>query len=339
MFESLPTFPDAGRYWDLVQRHRITQFYTAPTAIRTLMKFSNDHVTKYDRSSLRILGSVGEPINPEAWRWYYNVVGNQRCAIVDTYWQTETGGFMLTPLPAAIRLKAGSATLPFFGIRPVVLDPQSGKPIEGNNVSGVLAFAQPWPSIARTVYNDHLRYLNTYLKPYPGYYFTGDGVTRDKDGYYWISGRVDDVINVSGHRLGTAEIESALVAHQSCAEAAVIGIPHEIKGQGIFAYCILKDGFEEGEMITNELVMEVRHRIGPFATPDHVLIVPALPKTRSGKIMRRLLRKIASRETKPEQLGDITTLADPTVVTALIDRVEAHLSKPRPSDPKKQKTG
>jgi len=335
MFEGVPLYPDAGRYWDMVARHKITQLYTAPTAIRTLMRYGKQYVEKYDRSSLRILGTVGEPINPEAWRWYFDVVGSQRCAIVDTYWQTETGGFMLTPIPGCIPQKAGSATLPFFGVKPEVLDATTGKPLHGNNVNGVLAFSLPWPSLARTVYNDHQRYLATYMKPYLGYYFTGDGAFRDKDGYYWISGRVDDVINVSGHRLGTAEIESALVSYPACAEAAVVGVPHEIKGQGIFAYCILKLGYEENEIIRNELLLEVRKKIGPFATPDVVLIVSALPKTRSGKIMRRLLRKISSKETRPEQLGDISTLAEPSVVQDLIQKVNEYTQNQE--DSKKQR--
>ena len=315
MFESIPTYPDAGRYWDMVQRLKITQLYTAPTAIRAIAREGNAFVTKYDRSSLRVLGSVGEPINPEAWRWYHDVVGEGRCAIVDTWWQTETGGIMITPLPGATPTKPGSATFPFLGVEPVVLDDQ-GNEIIGNGVSGNLALKRPWPAMARTIYGDHQRYLDTYLKPYPGYYFTGDGCRRDEDGYWWITGRVDDVINVSGHRLGTAEVESALVTHPSCAEAAVVGYPHDIKGQGIFAYVILKEGFSETKDLIGELRNEVRHHIGPIATPDVIMIASGLPKTRSGKIMRRILRKIAAQET--DHLGDTSTLADPSVVQALI---------------------
>jgi acetyl-CoA synthetase len=317
MFEGVPTYPDAGRYWDMVERHRITQFYTAPTAIRAIAREGDHFVTRHDRSSLRILGSVGEPINPEAWRWYFEVVGEQRCAVVDTFWQTETGGHMITPLPACIETKPGSATLPFFGVVPAVLD-DKGQEITGNGVSGILAFKASWPAIARTVYGDHQRFIETYFKPYPGYYFTGDGCRRDEDGYYWITGRVDDVLNVSGHRLGTAEVESALVAHPACAEAAVVGFPHDIKGVGIFAYVLLKQGWSDTPEVISALRMEVRKIIGPIATPDHILIAPGLPKTRSGKIMRRILRKIAAHET--DNLGDITTLADPAVVQILIDK-------------------
>ena len=317
MFEGIPTFPDSGRYWDMVERHKITQFYTAPTAIRAIAKDGDHLAKKYDRSSLRVLGSVGEPINPEAWRWYYEVVGESRCAIVDTFWQTETGGHMITPLPGAIDLKPGSATLPFFGVVPVVLD-DKGQEIVGNGVSGVLGFKAGWPAIARTVFGDHERYLNTYFRPYPGYYFTGDGCRRDADGYYWITGRVDDVINVSGHRMGTAEVESALVSNPAVAEAAVCGYPHEIKGTGIFAYVILKEGRSESPELIKELMGTVRTVIGPIATPDKILITNGLPKTRSGKIMRRILRKIAAHET--ENLGDISTLADPGVVQALIEK-------------------
>ncbi len=317
MFESVPTYPDAGRYWDMVQRHRITQLYTAPTAIRALMREGDEPVKRYDRSSLRILGTVGEPINPEAWRWYHDVVGEQRCAVVDTWWQTETGGIMITPLPGCTETKPGSATRPFFGVEPVVLDDQ-GQEIQGNGVTGLLAVKNPWPSMARTIQNDHERFLTTYLTPYRGYYFTGDGCRRDEEGYYWITGRVDDVINVSGHRIGTAEVESALVTHPGCAEAAVVGFPHPIKGQGIFAYVILREGYDESDELVGELKNEVRHHIGPFATPDAVLVSPGLPKTRSGKIMRRILRKVAAHDT--ETLGDITTLADPGVVDQLIER-------------------
>jgi acetyl-CoA synthetase len=316
MFESTPLYPDPGRYWDMVERHKITQFYTAPTALRAVAREGDEWVTKHDRSSLRILGTVGEPINPDTWEWYYNVVGEKRCAIVDTWWQTETGGIMITPLPGATSAKPGSATFPFFGIEPVVLD-EHGNEIEGNGVSGLLAIKRAWPSMARTIQDDHPRFLQTYLSPYKGYYFTGDGCRRDEDGYYWITGRVDDVINVSGHRMGTAEVESALVNHPACAEAAVVGFPHEIKGQGIFAYVVLAEGWDADAELVGELRGEVRHRIGPIATPDHILIAAGLPKTRSGKIMRRILRKIAERQT--DSLGDISTLADPSVVDALIE--------------------
>ena len=315
MFESTPLHPDPGRYWATVERHRITQFYTAPTALRAVAREGNDWVGKHDRSSLRILGTVGEPINPDTWEWYYRVVGEERCAIVDTWWQTETGGIMITPLPGATPLKPGSATLPFFGVEPVLLDEQ-GKEIEGNGVSGLLALKRSWPGMARTIQDDHPRFLETYLKPYPGYYFTGDGCRRDEDGYYWITGRVDDVINVSGHRMGTAEVESALVNHPACAEAAVVGFPHEIKGQGIFAYVVLAEGWEPSAELVGELRGEVRHRIGPIATPDHILITSGLPKTRSGKIMRRILRKIGERTYT--DLGDTSTLADPGVVDELV---------------------
>jgi acetyl-CoA synthetase len=317
MFEGIPTFPDAGRYWDMVARHKITIFYTAPTAIRAIAKEGDQFAMKHDRTSLRVLGSVGEPINPEAWRWYYEVVGEGRCAIVDTFWQTETGGHMITPIPGAIDLKPGSATVPFFGVEPAILD-EKGAELSGNGVTGILCFKRAWPGIARTVYGDHERFLNTYFKPYPGYYFTGDGCRRDEDGYYWITGRVDDVINVSGHRLGTAEVESALVANPACAEAAVVGYPHDIKGTGIFAYVILKAGHSESPEVIQGLKNEVRKIIGPIATPDKILVTAGLPKTRSGKIMRRILRKIAAEET--DNLGDITTLADPGVVQALIDK-------------------
>jgi acetyl-CoA synthetase len=321
MFESLPTYPDAGRYWDLVQRHGVNQFYTAPTAIRALMKFGNEPMKKYDLSSLRVLGTVGEPINPEAWRFFFEEVGKGRCVIVDTFWQTETGGHMITNLPGCHPMKPGAASLPMFGVRPVVVDPQTGTPIEGNGVEGVLCVGQPWPGIARSIWGDHGRYMDTYLKPYPGLYFTGDGCRRDKDGYIWITGRVDDVLNVSGHRLGTAEIESALVTHPACVEAAVIGIPHDIKGQGVFAYCILKEGAEETSDLVPSLKAAVRAQIGGLATPDFIVCTPGLPKTRSGKIMRRVLRKIACKEA--DQLGDTSTLADPSIVTTLCEKVDA----------------
>ncbi len=317
LFESIPTFPDAGRYWEMVERLKITQFYTAPTSIRAVAREGNEFVTKYDRSSLRVLGSVGEPINPEAWKWYHEVVGDKRCDIVDTWWQTETGGIMITPLPGVTPLKPGSATLPFFGVEPVILD-EKGNEVHGNGVSGLLAIKRPWPGMARTIHGDHQRFMKTYLTPFPGYYFSGDGCNRDEDGYYWITGRVDDVINVSGHRLGTAEVESALVNHPGAAEAAVVGVPHDIKGQGIFAFVVLKERWNETPELAGELRNEVRHHIGPFAQPDHILIAPGLPKTRSGKIMRRILRKIATLETS--DLGDTTTLADPGVVELLIDK-------------------
>ena len=316
MFESTPVYPDPGRYWDMVERHKITQFYTAPTALRAVAREGNDWVGRYDRSSLRVLGTVGEPINPDTWEWYHRVVGEERCAIVDTWWQTETGGIMITPLPGATPTKPGSATLPFFGVQPVVLDEQ-GKEVIGNGVSGLLAIKDSWSSMARTIQDDHPRFLSTYLSPFPGYYFTGDGCRRDEDGYYWITGRVDDVINVSGHRMGTAEVESALVNHPACAEAAVVGFPHEIKGQGIFAYVVIAEGWDADAELVGELRGEVRHRIGPIAAPDHILIAEGLPKTRSGKIMRRILRKIAERRT--DAIGDTSTLADPSVVERLIE--------------------
>ena len=317
LFESIPTSPDAGRYWEMVDRLKITQFYTAPTSIRAIAREGNEFVTKYSRKSLRVLGSVGEPINPEAWKWYHEIVGEKRCDIVDTWWQTETGGIMITPLPGVTPLKPGSATLPFFGVEPVVLD-EKGHEVPGNGVSGLLAIKRPWPGMARTIHGDHQRFMATYLKPFAGYYFSGDGCRRDEDGYYWITGRVDDVINVSGHRLGTAEVESALVSHPGCAEAAVVGVPHEIKGQGIFAFVVMKERWAETPELAGELRNEVRHHIGPIAQPDWILITPGLPKTRSGKIMRRILRKIATLETA--DLGDTTTLADPGVVELLIEK-------------------
>ena len=317
IFESIPTYPDAGRYWEMVERLKINQFYTAPTAIRAIAKESDDFVKRYDRSSLRILGTVGEPINPDTWQWYHDVVGEKRCTIVDTWWQTETGGIMITPQHNAIKPKPGSCTHPFFGIEPVLLDTE-GKEIEGNDVSGLLAIKRPWPGMARTVQGDHQRFYKTYLQDYKGYYLTGDGAKRDEDGYYWITGRVDDVINVSGHRIGSAEIESALVAHPDCVEAAVVGYPHDIKGQGIFAYVIISNGeLAEGEVV-GELKNEVRRHIGPIATPDHILIAHGLPKTRSGKIMRRILRKVAANDT--DDFGDVTTLADPGVIEELVTK-------------------
>ncbi len=315
MFEGVPTYPDAGRFWDTVERHKVNQFYTAPTAIRAIMAQGNSFVDKYDISSLKLLGTVGEPINPEAWMWYHEKVGGGNCPIVDTWWQTETGGIMITPLPGAWGTKPGSATLPFFGVKPVVVDEQ-GNELEGNGVSGILTISQPWPGQMRTIYGDHSRFENVYFEMYKGYYFAGDGCRRDEDGYYWITGRVDDVINVSGHRMGTAEVESALVSHPACAEAAVVGFPHEIKGQGIYAYVTLMTGFEYTDELKKELVKHVRNEIGPIASPDVIHWAPGLPKTRSGKIMRRILRKIAANEV--DQLGDVSTLADPSVVETLI---------------------
>jgi len=319
MFEGVPTYPDAGRFWQAVDKHNVASFYTAPTAIRALMAQGNDLVTNTSRKSLRLLGTVGEPINPEAWEWYHQVVGDERCPIVDTWWQTETGAHMLTPLPGATPLKPGSATLPFFGVQPVLLDDQ-GNEIEGNPAEGNLAIKHPWPSQMRTVYGDHKRFYETYFALYKGYYFTGDGARRDEDGYYWITGRVDDVLNVSGHRLGTAEIESGLVLHPKVAEAAVVGYPHEITGQGIYAYVTLMAGEEGTDELKTELVNLVRKEIGPIAKINIIQWAPGLPKTRSGKIMRRILRKIAANEI--DGLGDTSTLADPSVVDNLIDNRE-----------------
>lgn len=315
MFEGIPTYPDAGRFWAICDKHKVTQFYTAPTAIRALMSHGEEIPARYSLSALKVLGSVGEPINPEAWRWYHKNIGRGRCPIVDTWWQTETGGILITPLPGCTPTKPGSATFPFFGVKPVVIDPAGGKVLEGNNVSGVLALAEPWPGQMRTVYGDHSRFEEVYFKLYPGYYFTGDGCRRDADGYYWITGRVDDVINVSGHRIGTAEVESALVLNHNVAEAAVVGFPHDLKGQGIYAYVTLMEGVPYTDDLKKELKDHVRREIGPIATPDVIHWAPGLPKTRSGKIMRRILRKIAANET--EQLGDISTLADPSVVEML----------------------
>jgi len=315
MFEGIPTYPDAGRFWDVVDRLAVTQFYTAPTAIRALMSHGEEIPKNYDLSTLRVLGSVGEPINPEAWRWYHKHIGRGRCPIVDTWWQTETGGILITPLPGCTPTKPGSATFPFFGVKPVIIEAETGKVLKGNGVEGVLAIEEPWPSQMRTIYGDHDRFEETYFKLYPGYYFTGDGCRRDEDGYYWITGRVDDVINVSGHRIGTAEVESALVLHNKVAEAAVVGFPHEIKGQGIYAYVTLMEDVESNEELRKELVLFVRNEIGPIAAPDIIHWAPGLPKTRSGKIMRRILRKIAANES--DQLGDISTLADPSVVESL----------------------
>jgi acetyl-CoA synthetase len=314
MFEGVPTYPEADRFWRVIDKHQVNIFYTAPTAIRALMAQGNDFVTRTDRSSLRILGSVGEPINPEAWEWYYHVVGDGRCPIMDTWWQTETGGILITPLPGVTPLKPGSATLPFFGIQPEIMD-GNGKVMAGEAI-GVLVISKSWPGQARTVYGDHQRFIDAYFKTYPGYYFTGDGVRRDKDGYYWITGRVDDVINVSGHRLGTAEVESALVLHESVAEAAVVGYPHGIKGQGIYAYVTLKAGVTPTEQLRSELIKLVRNEIGAIASPDVIQWATGLPKTRSGKIMRRILRKVAANEL--DNLGDTSTLADPLVVEDII---------------------
>ena len=317
MFEGVPTWPDAGRFWEVCAKHKVNQFYTAPTAIRALMGHGAAPVEKHDLSALRLLGTVGEPINPEAWNWYNEVVGKGRCPIVDTWWQTETGGHLITPLPGATATKPGSATKPFFGVQPVVLDPQSGKVLEATEAEGVLAIAESWPGQMRTVWGDHERFEQTYFSQYPGYYFSGDGCRRDADGDYWITGRVDDVINVSGHRMGTAEVESALVAHAKVAEAAVVGYPHEVKGQGIYCYVTLMNGIEPSEELRKELRQWVRQEIGPIASPDLIQWAPGLPKTRSGKIMRRILRKIA--ENDHGSLGDTSTLADPSVVDELID--------------------
>ena len=317
MFEGVPTWPDAGRFWQVCAKHKVNQFYTAPTALRALMAHGNAPVLAHDLSSLKLLGTVGEPINPEAWNWYNDVIGQGRCPIVDTWWQTETGGHLLTPLPGAIPTKPGSATLPFFGVQPVVLDPTTGVEITDTACEGVLCLKDSWPGQMRTVWGDHDRFEKTYFSDYAGYYFTGDGCRRDADGYYWITGRVDDVINVSGHRMGTAEVESALVAHPKVAEAAVVGYPHKIKGQGIYAYVTLMNGEEPTEDLRRELVKWVRTEIGPIAQPDLIQWAPGLPKTRSGKIMRRILRKIA--ENDFGALGDISTLADPSVVESLIE--------------------
>tara|TARA_R110002110_G_scaffold92290_2_gene240603 strand:+ start:731 stop:2647 length:1917 start_codon:yes stop_codon:yes gene_type:complete len=316
MFEGVPTYPDAGRFWQVCAKHKVNQFYTAPTAIRALMGQGTSFVEKHDLSSLRVLGTVGEPINPEAWNWYNDVVGRGKCPIVDTWWQTETGGHLLTPLPGATATKPGSATLPFFGIEPVVLESTTGEELHDNGVEGVLCIKSSWPGQMRTVWGDHDRFEKTYFSDYKGYYFTGDGCRRDEDGYYWITGRVDDVINVSGHRMGTAEVESALVAHIAVAEAAVVGYPHDIKGQGIYAYVTLMNGQEPTDDLRKELEKWVRSEIGPIAKPDLIQWAPGLPKTRSGKIMRRILRKIA--ENDFGALGDTSTLADPSVVDDLI---------------------
>jgi acetyl-CoA synthetase len=315
MFEGVPNYPDASRFWQVVDKHKVNIFYTAPTAIRALMRLGEEPVKKTSRKSIRLLGTVGEPINPEAWLWYYNVVGERRCPIVDTWWQTETGGILITPLPGAIALKPGSATRPFFGVQPGIVD-GDGKLLEGP-CEGNLVMLDAWPGLMRTVYGDHARFVQTYFSTFNGLYFTGDGARRDEDGYYWITGRVDDVLNVSGHRLGTAEVESALVAHPAVAEAAVVGYPHDIKGQGIYCYVTLREGIEPSEALRKDLVQQVRKEIGPTATPDLIQWAPSLPKTRSGKIMRRILRKIEANEY--DQLGDTSTLADPSVVDDLVD--------------------
>ncbi|MBU1244501.1 acetate--CoA ligase [Myxococcota bacterium] len=314
MFEGVPNYPEVDRFWDIVERHKVNIFYTAPTAIRAIAKEGSEPVRKHDLSSLRVLGTVGEPINPEAWMWYFNEVGGGRCTIVDTWWQTETGGIMITPLPGATKIKPGSATRPFFGVQPVLVD-DAGNELTGVN-EGNLCIKFPWPGITRSVYKNHSRFIDTYFSSFPGKYFTGDGCRRDADGYYWITGRVDDVINVSGHRMGTAEVESALVSHASVAEAAVVGFPHAIKGQGIYAFVTLNTGIEKTDALVKELVAHVRKEIGPIATPDHIQYADGLPKTRSGKIMRRILKKIAVKDFA--NLGDTSTLADPAVVDDLV---------------------
>ncbi|WEK47739.1 MAG: acetate--CoA ligase [Candidatus Andeanibacterium colombiense] len=315
MFGGVPNWPDFSRFWQVVDKYRVNQFYAAPTALRALMREGDEWVKKTSRKSLKVLGSVGEPINPEAWEWYYQVVGDSRCPIVDTWWQTETGGHMITPLPGATALKPGSASLPMFGVQPALVDPEKGTILEGA-AEGALVITDSWPGQMRTVYGDHERFFQTYFSTYKGFYFTGDGCRRDEDGYYWITGRIDDVINVSGHRMGTAEVESALVLYHDVAEAAVVGFPHDIKGQGIYAYVTLNAGVEPSEALRKELVAWVRKEIGPIATPDVIQFAPGLPKTRSGKIMRRILRKIAENDTG--NLGDISTLADPGVVEDLL---------------------
>ncbi|MGD9472072.1 MAG: acetate--CoA ligase [Novosphingobium sp.] len=315
MFEGVPNFPDHSRFWQVVDKHQVEIFYAAPTALRALMREGNDWVRRTSRKSLKLLGSVGEPINPEAWEWYYQEVGDSRCPIVDTWWQTETGGHMITPLPGAHALKPGSASKPMFGVQPALVNPETGAILEGP-AEGALVITDSWPGQMRTVYGDHDRFFQTYFSTYKGYYFTGDGCRRDEDGYYWITGRIDDVINVSGHRMGTAEVESALVAHDAVSEAAVVGMPHDVKGQGIYAYVTPMEGVEPSDALRKELVQWVRKEIGPIATPDAIQFAPGLPKTRSGKIMRRILRKIAENDTG--NLGDTSTLADPSVVDDLL---------------------
>ena len=315
MFEGVPTYPDPGRFWEVVEKYKVTQFYTAPTAIRAIAREGNEWVTKHDVSSLKVLGTVGEPINPEAWMWYHEVVGSNNCPIVDTWWQTETGGILITPLPGAFPIKPGSATLPFFGVTPKIIREDGSEC--GVNEGGYLVITRSWPGQMRTLYGDHQRFFDTYFEKFPGMYFTGDGARVDEDGYYWLMGRLDDVINVSGHRMGTAEVESALVSHKNVAEAAVVGMPHEIKGQGIYAYVILNNNVEQTDALKKELVVHVRKEIGPIAAPDKIQFTDGLPKTRSGKIMRRILKKIAANDL--ETLGDTSTLADPSVVTELVE--------------------
>ncbi|KAK4747707.1 hypothetical protein SAY87_014293 [Trapa incisa] len=314
IFEGAPNYPDSGRCWEIVDKYKVSIFYTAPTLVRSLMRDSDEYVNRYSRKSLRVLGSVGEPINPSAWRWFFNIVGGSKCPISDTWWQTETGGFMITPLPGAWPQKPGSATFPFFGVQPVIVN-ENGQEIDGE-CSGYLCLKGSWPGAFRTLYGDHERYETTYFKPFPGYYFSGDGCSRDKDGYHWLTGRVDDVINVSGHRIGTTEVESALVSHPQCAEAAVVGVEHEVKGQGIYAFVTPVEGTDYSEELRKTLILRVRKQIGAFSAPDKIHWAPGLPKTRSGKIMRRILRKIASRQL--DELGDTSTLADPSVVDQLI---------------------
>ena len=316
IFEGIPSYPAYDRFWSIVERYRVDKFYTAPTAIRAMAREGAEFVKKHDISSLKLLGSVGEPINPEAWRWYYHFVGRDWCPIMDTWWQTETGGHMLTPLPGVGPIKPGSCSFPFFGVDPVILDPDTGGPVQYPNQEGILFIQRPWPGMARTVYKNHDRFKETYFGKVPGMYFTGDGARKDEDGYYWITGRIDDVINVSGHRMGTAEIESALVLHPQVAEAAVVGFPHALKGQGIYAFVTLKTGIEKSEALKKELIQGVRKEIGPIATPDVIQWADSLPKTRSGKILRRLLQRIASGMT--EDLGDTSTIADPNVVEQLV---------------------
>jgi acetyl-CoA synthetase len=321
LFESVPSYPDAGRYWQIIQDLKVTTFYTAPTALRSLAQEGDDFVKKYDRSSLKILGTVGEPINPEIWKWYHDVVGEKRCDIIDTWWQTETGGHLITPIAGITPTKPGSATLPFFGVEPLIVNPETGAELKGNGVEGALCIRQSWPGQARTIYKDHARFKETYFTQYKGLYFTGDGCKRDEDGYYWITGRIDDVLNVSGHRLGTAEIESALMEHAEVAEAAVVGVPHDIKGVGIYAYVILYEAKETSKELIESIKDVVRAKIGRFAAPDTIHITRGLPKTRSGKVMRRILRKIASNEY--EGLGDTSTLSDPGVVDVLVNEHKA----------------
>jgi acetyl-CoA synthetase len=323
LFEGVPTWPDSSRWWSIIEKHKVNIFYTAPTALRSLMREGEAPVRKHDLSSLRVLGSVGEPINPEAWRWYHSVVGGGRCPIVDTYWQTETGAVLLTPIPGAIPNKPGMAAKPYFGIRPEVVDAQ-GNTLEGP-AQGNMCFRGSWPGQARTILHDHDRFINTYFAPYPGRFFTGDGVTRDEDGYYRISGRVDDVINVSGHRLGTVELESAISSHPAVAESAVVGYPHDLKGQGVFAYVTVKQGIAETEDLRKEIVSWVRQRIGPIATPDIIQWAPALPKNRAGKILRRILTKVAANDF--QNFGDTSTVADPSVVDDIVRRRQENLSK------------